>query len=155
MLLFVSFFEREWETSWGAKKKTPSLETIVCIVYSQKSQDSSPQLGSVQKSQCCLTCFVQLLVQTDEVQIICASEVCTSALPQLLCTDYNIWCVGVIFFHVSVISVNHESGANSPNLHHSKSCYFREGMAGFIFVQEEASPEPQDLIAGAMLMGSQ
>lgn len=34
-----------------------------------------------------------------------------------------------------------------------KSYYFREEMAGFIFIQEEASPEPQDLIAGAALMG--
>lgn len=34
-----------------------------------------------------------------------------------------------------------------------KSYYFREGMVDFIFVQEEASPESQDFIAGAVLMG--
>lgn len=73
----------------------------------------------------------------------------------MLCLSYHaltrIFGVQVLFFSCKW-HVNHGSGVNSPNLHNSKSYYFREGMAGFIFVQEETPPEPQDLSAGAMLM---
>lgn len=90
MLLFIPFFEKEREASGEAKKNPkPWNHSLYCIQSKKPGQLTTARVCAEESVLSDLFCAAS--VQTDEVQIICSSEVCTSALLQLLCTELNIW----------------------------------------------------------------